>query len=69
METFSVKPATGLDIRDPDLHDLLPPEGREVPKTTYWIRRESDGDVIAFNPVLTVEVPKIEPEPTKASKK
>lgn len=40
-----VKPAEGLTIRDPDLHDLLPAEGREVPNTDYWQRRLRDGDV------------------------
>jgi len=33
-----VKPAPGLVIRDPDLKDILPPEGREVPDTPYWQR-------------------------------
>jgi hypothetical protein len=40
-----VKPARGLAIRDPDLLDLLPAEGREVPRNDYWLRRLADGDV------------------------
>jgi hypothetical protein len=40
-----VKPARGLAIRDPDLLDTLPPEGREVPRNEYWLRRLADGDV------------------------
>lgn len=42
-----VKPAPGLVIRDPDLLDLLPEDGREVPNTEYWNRRWRDGDVVA----------------------
>lgn len=41
-----VKPAAGLVIRDPDLKDMLPEEGREVPETGYWNRRVRDGDVV-----------------------
>ena len=41
-----VTPASGLTIRDPDLKDYLPSEGREVPNTDYWFRRIRDKDVI-----------------------
>lgn len=41
-----VKPAPGFTIRDPDLLDYLPPDGREVPETDYWHRRVRDGDVV-----------------------
>ena len=41
-----VKPAAGLKVRDPDLKDLLPEEGRNVPDSTYWRRRLRDGDVL-----------------------
>lgn len=33
-----VQPKPGLNIRDPDLGDFLPAEGREVPDTPYWQR-------------------------------
>ncbi|MET3135504.1 hypothetical protein AAKU55_005814 [Oxalobacteraceae bacterium GrIS 1.11] len=45
-----VKPAPGLLIPDPDLRDYLSDEGREVPDTSYWHRRLSDGDVVAAKP-------------------
>jgi hypothetical protein len=45
-----VKPAPGLTIRDPDLLDLLPNEGREVPDTDYWHRRVRDKDVVLADP-------------------
>lgn len=35
-----------LVVRDPDMLDLLPPEGREVPDSDYWQRRLRDGDVV-----------------------
>lgn len=47
MSTLHVKPAPGLTIRDPDLHDFLPDEGRIVPATSYWQRRLEHGDVVA----------------------
>lgn len=49
-----VKPATGLVIRDPDLLDLLPEEGREVPETDYWHRRVHDKDVVLSSPPAAV---------------
>jgi hypothetical protein len=41
-----VKPAEGLVIPDPDRHDMLPADGREVPASDFWMRRLRDGDVV-----------------------
>ena len=41
-----VKPAPALRVRDPDLRDFLPDEGRVVPDSAYWRRRLRDGDVL-----------------------
>ena len=42
-----VKPAPGLKIRDPELKDLIPDDGREVSADDlYWHRRLRDGDVV-----------------------
>lgn len=41
-----VKPAPGLSVRDPDRHDHLPAEGREVPDNLFWQRRLRDADVV-----------------------
>ncbi|WP_454825395.1 DUF2635 domain-containing protein [Paraburkholderia xenovorans] len=42
-----VKPAPGLKIRDPELKDLIPDEGRNVSADDlYWHRRLRDGDVV-----------------------
>jgi hypothetical protein len=43
-----------LVVRDPDLHDFLPPEGREVPDSLYWYRRLRDGDVVLSHPAAEV---------------
>lgn len=37
----------GLKVPDLVHDDFLPPEGREVPWSTYWQRRIDKGDVIA----------------------
>jgi hypothetical protein len=47
---MNVKPAPGLTVVDPDLKDVLPAEGREVPDTHYWQRRLRDGDVVPVQP-------------------
>jgi hypothetical protein len=51
-----VKPAPGLVIRDPDLLDLLPADGRAVPDSGYWQRRVRDGDVVEAPPIDTSSV-------------
>ncbi|MCW8918911.1 MAG: DUF2635 domain-containing protein [Gammaproteobacteria bacterium] len=49
-----IKPKEGLRVIDPEQGDALPVEGREVEKTSYWIRRLNDGDVIESDaPVKT----------------
>jgi hypothetical protein len=47
-----VKTAPGIKIRDPDLMDFIPEEGREVPNTDFWNRRLRDGDVISGAPAV-----------------
>lgn len=44
-----------MTIRDPDLHDFLPEEGREVPDSDYWHRRLRDKDVTSepIKPIVT----------------
>lgn len=52
-----VKPSPGLKVRDPDLKDLLPEEGRLVPDSMYWHRRLRDQDVELAPPVQDRAVP------------
>ena len=35
-----------LEVYDPTHRGMLPPEGRDVPKSPYWMRRVQTGDVI-----------------------
>jgi len=55
-----VKPRAGHAVRDPELRDLLPREGREVARNDYWLRRLLDGDV------TEVEAKPAEPEKKEA---
>lgn len=49
MITFKVKPCkTGAKVMKQD-GTLLNPNGEEVEKTTYWVRRLRDGDVVEVN--------------------
>lgn len=41
-----IRTAPGITIRDPDLLDFIPEEGREVPDSDFWQRRLRDGDVV-----------------------
>lgn len=43
--TMFVKPAKGVEIRDPETQQYLPPEGSAVPRTPFWIRRVKAKDV------------------------
>lgn len=46
-----VKPAPGLVVRDPDLKDLIPAEGRHVSDDSmFWHRRLRDKDVVLAKP-------------------
>lgn len=48
MITFKVKPRAGAKVMKPD-GTLLNPNGEEVEKITYWVRRLRDGDVVEVN--------------------
>lgn len=43
-QTIFVKPREGLIVRGPD-GAVLPPGGAEVERSSWWKRRERDGDV------------------------
>lgn len=53
---MQVKPVSGRQVPDPEKGGFLPPEGRAVEATTYWLRRLAEGDVAAVEP---------EPKPAK----
>lgn len=41
-----VKPKEGLKVLRPDNGRALDPAGEAVPKSTFWMRRIADGDVV-----------------------
>jgi hypothetical protein len=45
VEKIYVIPAAGRNVIDPANGQALPPEGKEVEATTYWLRRKNEGDV------------------------
>jgi hypothetical protein len=49
-----VKPAEGLKVRDDASGQHLPAEGKEVPETTYWLRRLRSGDVVKAEPPVVL---------------
>ncbi len=46
-----VKPKDGLPVRDPATKRHLPAEGKEVPETSYWLRRLKCGDVVLIQQI------------------
>ena len=44
--TMFVRPAEGLKIRDPETGNYLPDTGQIVPRSSFWLRRLKDGDVV-----------------------
>lgn len=51
-----VKPLKGRSVHDPARGDLLPVEGRNVEESSYWLRREADGDIRRVNKVKQKKV-------------
>ncbi len=49
---MKVIPAPGINVRDPVSLQLLPPEGKEVPASVYWMRRIKCGDVVLSLPFV-----------------
>jgi len=54
-KTF-IKPAEGLDVKDPESGELLPPEGDYKTIDSYWQRRLNDNDVVEAKPEKKKEV-------------
>lgn len=58
-----VKPVPGRIVPDPEMGGYLLPEGREVAKTQYWMRRVRDGDVVVISPPPAAPAPAPAPTP------
>ncbi|WP_303845274.1 DUF2635 domain-containing protein [Aeromonas sobria] len=48
MELY-LKPAPGLVIKKPD-GSKLAADGEKVPRTSFWLKRLADGDVVNVKP-------------------
>ena len=46
MDTMFVKPAEGVRCKDPLTFEVMPAEGRNVPRTGYWLKRLKKGEVV-----------------------
>lgn len=44
MATIYFIPTPGLLVRDPTTGQVVPPQGAEKPRNTFWLRRIKDGD-------------------------
>lgn len=51
MDQIFVKPAPGLQVRDPYSRRPLAETGEFKPIEMYWLRRLADGDVVEAEPV------------------
>ncbi len=52
-ETMYVVPTQGLSVPYPaPSREVLPAEGAEVPRDSYWLRRVSEGDVAEGKPAV-----------------
>lgn len=58
MNTFFLKPKSGLTVIDPATRKPLAADGAEVSDTTYWRRRLADGDVERAEPSTTTKAKK-----------
>lgn len=56
-QTVFVKPAQDRQVRDPATKQHIPAEGIQVPRSSYWLRRLRDGDVLAAEPAAEGERP------------
>lgn len=64
-----VKPKPGVVLRDPITRQVLPPEGRRVQESGFWLRRIAEGSVDRFpEPPAKSEPAPVLPELPKKEK-
>ncbi|MBR8137188.1 DUF2635 domain-containing protein [Burkholderia cenocepacia] len=66
MTRIFVRPIPGRVIPMPDGNGDLPADGKTVNRSSYWTRRELQGDVDVFDERPPVEQPAPEPAPGPA---
>lgn len=68
MELY-LKPALGLVIKKPD-GSKLAADGEKVPRTSFWLKRMADGDVLSVEEAQAALAEKEDVKPAaKATKK
>lgn len=50
MDNVHIKPRENVQVRDPLTGRALKTRGEKKPRTSYWLRRLRDGDVILVDP-------------------
>lgn len=64
-----LKPKVGLTIRKPD-GSKLAAEGERVPRTSFWLKRLADGDVLTVEEAQAAQADKEDVKPAaKATNK
>lgn len=58
MERMRVRPAPGRTVFDPRAHVELPQDGADVPRSSFWLRRLRDGDVVRAETNKRTDLPK-----------
>lgn len=66
MSFIFVKPREGLRILRPETRQELRPCGEHVPKTSFWLRRVKEGDVVICD--IKKEFKKSPPKKKKETK-
>lgn len=56
---LNLKPAPGLVIKKPD-GSKLAADGEKVPRTSFWLKRLADGDVVNVKPAAKATNKKVE---------
>ncbi len=57
-ETVHIKPAAGRLVRIPDTYEVLSPQGKAVEMNSYWLRKQSAGDIEVDVPEDQAQKPK-----------
>jgi len=48
-QIIKLKPAKGMLVRDPETGRHLDSKGENKPRSSYWLRRLNDGDVVEIS--------------------
>ncbi len=56
MDEIFIKPVQNAKVRDPHTTQHLLPDGEYKPRTTFWLRRIKDGDVVIAKPSKSIKV-------------